>query len=305
MAAKPKAKETEISVIEIDRGEAAFCIIGGTSLIFNRMSAKAKRQLLLPSGRMNEAERSTKLKHDPEAEYRDSVYRNPGDQPPTRLKFPAAAFKGAMETAALDSPGSKKTEVGRRVFMPDDNVDLYGVPRLLMSVVRSADMARTPDIRTRAIVSEWACIVRVGFAVPLVTVKAISRLLATGGIVSGVGDWRQEKGSGNHGTYRICNHDDPDFQRIIATGGRAAQDAALDKYQCYDEETEELLVWYLEEILRRGREKPQSNPAVEGNPDAPDDLDLPLPSDMAILASADTKHRAVEDGRRRQRNGKA
>lgn len=256
MAVTPKPKTEEISILEISQGAVSFGIIGTTPLIFNRMSEKAKRSLLLPSGRKNEAEKAANLKHDPIGEFRASVYRNPGDTPATRLKFPTAAFKGAMETAALDLPGTKKTEIGRLVSMPQANVDIYGIPKLLMSVVRSADMNRTPDIRTRAILAEWACIVTVQFVQPKLQAKGIGNLMAAGGITAGIGDWRQEKGSGNHGMYRLVGLEAADFKRIVAAGGRKVQDAMLDRYQCYDEETDELLSWYSAEIIRLGRDKP-------------------------------------------------
>jgi len=59
-------------------GRASFWLKGKTPIIFNAMSAKAKHDLLLPKGRKTAAEKAQTLKHDPEEEYRNSVYRSGG-----------------------------------------------------------------------------------------------------------------------------------------------------------------------------------------------------------------------------------
>lgn len=273
MATKPKT-ETEISVVPISQGQVTFAVIGTMPLIFNRMAEKAKRDLLLPRGRLTEADKASRLKHDPIREYRDSVYRHKRDDFPTRLKMPAPAFKGVMTTAALRLPGAKKTEIGQLTWVVGEHVDLYGVPKLRMDVVRSADMNKTPDIRTRACVSRWACMVTVNFIQPNLTAQTIANLMAGGGLVSGVGDFRQEKGKGSYGQFRLADPDDAELQEIIEAGGRQDQDQALEHFQCYDEDTEELLDWYRDEIERRGREAQTSSPrkkAPKGSK-MPDDL---------------------------------
>ena len=158
-----------------------------------------------------------------------------------------------MSTAALDLPGTKKTEIGRLTWVVGTHVALYGVPELLMSVVRSADINKTPDIHTRAIVPAWACMVTVRFVQPKLTATAIANLMAAAGVIAGVGDFRQEKGKGNFGQFRLVNPDDAEFRKIVAEGGRVAQDEALLNYRCHDEETEELLDWYSAEVIRLGR----------------------------------------------------
>jgi hypothetical protein len=71
-------------------------------------------------------------------------------------------------------------------------------------------------------------------------------------MVSGVGDWRQEKGSGNYGCFKLVSEDDKDYQRIIKTMGRKAQVKAMAEPECFDAETEELLSWFEAETKRRG-----------------------------------------------------
>lgn len=250
MARTTTAKAEEISILEISQGTASFALIGTSPLIFNRMATKAQRELLMPKGRKNAAERAANLKHNPLEEYRNSVNRNKGDEAATRLCMPAPAFKGAMMTAALDLPGTKKTEIGRLVWVQGTAVDVYGVPELFMTPVRSADIGHTPDIRTRAIIPEWACVVTVNFVRPKLNVQSIARLMAAGGIIAGVGDFRQEKGKGSYGQFSAVELDNEEFRRIVAAGGREVQDAALAEPRCYDEETEELLSWFTGEVLK-------------------------------------------------------
>ena len=45
---------------------------------------------------------------------------------------------------------------------------------------------------------------------------------------------------------------DPAFAQVVSTGGRAAQIAAMDDPQCYDDQTEELMGWFDVEVKRRG-----------------------------------------------------
>jgi hypothetical protein len=255
MAVKPKSKDQpdEISILEITTGMIQFAVLGESPLIFNRMSEKAKRELLLPRGRLTTAAKAVNVKHDPIQEYRDSVYRNAGPDPATRLKLPSPSFKGALCTAALDIPGARKSEIGRLVWVPGTHVDIYGVPQLFMGVVRSADISHTPDIRTRAILPRWAGVVTIRFVQPKLTGKAIASLMAAAGIISGVGDFRQEKGKGNFGQFRCVDASDEEFLDVIKTGGREAQDEALHHFTCYDEDSEELLQWYEKEIRNRGR----------------------------------------------------
>lgn len=72
-------------------------------------------------------------------------------------------------------------------------------------------------------------------------------------MIQGVGDWRPEKGSGNFGQFELVSEDDPDYLRIIGTGGRQAQIGAMESPAPYDQDTEELLAWFDSEIDRRGK----------------------------------------------------
>ena len=246
---KSKTQTTnEITIVPMRVEEASVCIIGRNAMIYNAMSEKSKHELLLPRGRRSAAAKAETLKHDPLTEYRNSVYRYRADDGPTRLFFPTGAFKKAIATAALDLPGVKKTQVARLCWITEDKVSIYGTPQVLMSVVRSADMNRTPDIRTRAILPKWACTFKISSAQPILKHEDIVRLLTTAGFTVGIGDWRQEKGSGSFGQFRICPATDPEFKAIVKSGGIKAQDAALEEPAPYDVETETLWSWYGEQM---------------------------------------------------------
>ena len=252
--AKPKNTAPEVQsvdVMQVVRGGINVCVLGSSPLILNRMSEKAKRELLMPKGKKTAVEKATSLKHNPIEEYRASAYRiNAGDSP-TLLAALSTSFKGAMATAALDLPGTKKAQIGRLTYVNGDYVPIYGVPQLFMSIVRSADMNRTPDVRTRAIVAKWACYLSITYIRPLMREQAVSNLLAAAGMSIGVGDWRPEKGKGNYGQFELVSSDDPRFLEIVANGGREAQIEALENPTCYDDETASLLGWFDEELARR------------------------------------------------------
>jgi hypothetical protein len=229
----------------------ALALVGSSPLVFNRMSEKARQELLLPRGRKTAADKQASLKHDPMREFRASAYAMPeGD---ALLGIMATAVKGAMRTAALDLSGTSKAQIGRLVYVQGDYVPVYGVPKLFMSVVRQAGMNHTPDIRTRAIVPEWAALVHITYVVPLLTPTNIANLLAAAGITVGIGDFRQEKGAGNYGLFAVANPDDPAFVAIREEGGREAQAAAMASPAFYDEDSEVLFTWYEDERARRGK----------------------------------------------------
>jgi len=242
-----------LETIEVDPlkvGSVQVWLRGRTPLICNRMAAKAMRELLLPRGRKGKAERDQSLKHAPENEYRNSVSMRVGTGP-TRLVFPSPAVKGAMASAALETKGTSKTQIGRLVWVDGYSCNLYGVPKLHMAIVRSADMNKTPDVRTRAILPEWCIPVEIKFVMPQMSEKTIMQLLANGGIIIGIGDFRQEKGKGNFGQFEVVT--EAECKNIIKGGGLKAQDEALKNPECFDSDAEELLSWFKTEVGQRGK----------------------------------------------------
>lgn len=248
------AVETTIDIRPIEARTINIGIVGTRPLILNRLSNKAKQELLMPKGRKTTAERASSLKHNPIQEFNDAPELIDDENAPTLLGFPAAAFKKGMSSAALRVPGVRKAEINQLVWVEGDLTPIYGVPQMLMSVTRSADMNRTPDIRTRVIVPEWATVIAVTFTVPILNDTSVANLLSAAGTLCGIGDWRTEKGSGTYGQYRITNPDtDEEFKRIVAGGGRAVQVAGMEAAEPYNRETEELFSWFTDELKTRGK----------------------------------------------------
>src|SRR5689334_15123481 len=148
----PKSKENDetIVVTEVSEGRIDAVLVGRSPLILNRMAEKAKRQLLFPSSRKTAADKAATMKHNPLEEFRASAHQLA--QGPTLLGFQSAGVKRAIASAALDMPGSvSKAKIGRLAWVPGEHLSVYGRPEIFMTVVRMADINRTPDIRTFAI----------------------------------------------------------------------------------------------------------------------------------------------------------
>ena len=158
-----------------------------------------------------------------------------------------------MCTAALETPGLTKTGAQRLLFMPGDHVALYGTPQLRMDVVRSADINRTPDVRSRCYLPRWGAEVEIRFVTPQLSVQSVIALLCNAGILIGVGDFRQEKGKGSFGSFRVLGEgeDDAEWNDLITNHGRAAQDAALDNPEYADQDTKDLMEYFFSEVKRR------------------------------------------------------
>lgn len=244
----------EVSILEVEKGRIEVCVLGTTPLLLHRMSEKSGRELLMPSGRLNAAEKTARLKHNPLEEYRAAAYTIKGDEAPTRLAMPSGAFKSAMCSAAVDIPGAAKAQFGRLTTVEaqyGEYVSIFGVPKLHIGIVRLSDMNRTPDIRSRPIIPVWACRLSITYVRPILREQTVVRLLAAAGIMRGIGESRPERGGAN-GQFELVGEDDARWQAIVKTGGREAQDAALHEPECFDEEAATMYAWFLEEVVRRG-----------------------------------------------------
>lgn len=247
-------KKAEAGTLQIDalkQGRVTLKLIGTTPFYFNAMSAKAKRSLLIGGGKKTAAERK-EIKHNPEEEFRDSIYRMPNGE--TLLGFPAPGVKGAMATAALETPGVTKSSVQRLIFLPEQKIKMWGKPYLKMDVVRSADMNKTPDIRTRAFLPRWCAEVDIAFVQPTLSTHAIVSLLQNAGVVVGIGDFRQEKGRGSYGTFSVAGDDLGDWQGYwdeVTQEGRDVQQYAMENPEFADDDTLELMGLLEEERQRR------------------------------------------------------
>ncbi len=245
-----KSNDT-LQIDALKQGRVTLRLIGATPLYFNAMSAKAKRDLLIGGGKKTAAEKKH-IKHNPEQEFNDSVYRLP--EGPTLLGFPAPGVKAAMAEAALETKSVTKASANRLIFMPEQRIKIWGKPYLKMDVVRSADINKTPDIRTRAFLPQWCAEVDIAFVTPTLSVHAVVSMLSNAGAIIGIGDFRQGKGKGAYGTFSVHGDDMGDAQAIwkeITAQGRKVQQKAMDNPECADDETAALMGLLEEERVRR------------------------------------------------------
>lgn len=256
MAIKKTSSTEPLHVEKLKRNFTTVFVLGTTPLVMNRLSKKAKEELLLPRRTMNKAARAQTQKHNPPEEFRDSIYRCRDLGAPTLLHIPNGAFKKSMASAALDMEGATKAQIGRLVQITDATVHIYGVPYLYMEPVRLAGIVKTPDIRTRAKLPQWCCKFEIKYVGNQIRQQDIVNLMDAAGDIVGVGDGRTEKGTYNNGQWRLCEPDDKEWHAIANKQARKAQQAAMDNPTAVDEETEELLSWYYAEILRREQDQP-------------------------------------------------
>lgn len=247
-----KTQNTTMEIHALKQGRIKLRMIGQTPMYFNSMGAKAWRDLLVGGGKKTAAQKKD-IKHNPEQEFRDSIYKkSTGD---TYLCFPAAGVKGAMSTAALETAGITKSSVQRLIFLPESHIQIWGKPYMKMDIVRSADMNKTPDVRTRAFLPNWCAEVDIRFVTPTLSTHSIVSLLSNAGTIVGIGDFRQEKGRGSYGTFSVSGSEDMgDMQAVwneITQEARDVQEAAMNDPECFDEQTAELMEFMQEERLRR------------------------------------------------------
>jgi hypothetical protein len=250
--AKARVQET-VTIQPLKMGVIRLRIIGIQPLIQNRMAEKVKQTLLVGGGKKTAAEKR-EIKHHPLDEFRSSIEMLPGAQADkTAVGLRVVAVKAAMCDAAIETAGATKAGTQRLLFMPGDLVSLYGTPQLRMDVVRSADINKTPDIRTRAYFPKWGAEIEIRFVTPSLSATDVMTLLANAGILIGIGDFRQQKGKGSFGAFRIISdtEDDAEWNDLIANHGKAAQLAAIQSPEYANPDTVDLMEFWDQENRRR------------------------------------------------------
>ena len=250
MAQAKKKTPDRVDIQKIEMSIITFNLLGTSPLICNKFQQKAWQEMLLPSRQTNRAALETKLKHDPYAEFRGSVYMNRDKKEKALLHLPSGAFHASIAAAAIDLPGAKKAQIERLTKVEDMHINLFGAPQIMCAMVRNSDISRTPDVRTRAIFPQWALRITVRYVTRLITERSVAHLVGAAGIIIGIGDWRSQKG-GKFGSFEAVSDDNKAWKSIMETQGRAAQEKALATPIYFDEDTEELLMWFDEEVRRR------------------------------------------------------
>ena len=259
--ARGKPTETAIEITALNEGVLDFHLRGTSPLFYHRFAVKAWHELVYPSGKKTIADRAGSLKHDPLEEYRQSVYAHIENDHPTRFYFPGSAFRRSMSSAALRIPGVTKTAVSQLAWVNELKVDMYGMPSLSMMMVRNSDMNRTPDVRTRLVLEEWACKISVRFAQPILNERNIVNLIGAAGKWMGIGDGRGEKGIFHFGAFDVVDSDDPAWHLIVTNGGRAAQEGQQTEGG-QDHEIDP------DGLVTKGEAVPQPEPVVGYHPSA-------------------------------------
>ena len=249
-ATKSITQETTIHVEPLRQARIRLRIIGTTPMFQHRMAAKAMRSLLIGGAKKTAAEKKN-IKHHPHEEFLEAAEILSSG--PTALGLRMVAVKSAMYTAALETNGMTKTGAQRLLFLPGDHAALYGTPQLRMDIVRSADMAKTPDVRTRPFLPKWGAEIDIAYIEPQLNAGSVVSLLCNGGVLVGLGDFRQEKGKGNFGCFRVIGPGevDAEWDDLVKNHGREAQAEALENPQPANDETRELLEFYQGEVKRR------------------------------------------------------
>lgn len=257
MMKKKQDKETEVGDIKVSHERVRVYVVSrptSPGMLCNRVAEKAMRELLMPSTK-TKADKQQKLKHDPIAEFRSAAYTDLNPKAETLILQRAVAFKAALcsVNSDIENSGTSRAQLQRCVFVPGEFVGIYGIPYVHMTITRTAGMQRTPDIRTRAVLREWAACFDLEYTAPVLTGGKVLQLLAAAGLMRGVGDYRPEKG-GPFGAFEIVDATDERYQRIVKTGGRKAQVEAMEAALPADDDTRDLLEWFKTEVRSRGRE---------------------------------------------------
>tara|TARA_R100001480_G_scaffold37883_1_gene50728 strand:- start:12 stop:794 length:783 start_codon:yes stop_codon:yes gene_type:complete len=251
VAKKTTVKEMGLSIDPLQQTEVSFKIIGTAPLIYNSMSLKAQKTLLMGAAKKTAAEKK-EIKHNPEEEFVDSCYINGTNG--SYLSFPSTGIKRGMATAALETAGVTKASINRGIYVVGEHINVWGKPYMNMSVVRSSDINRTPDIRTRAKLPNWCTEVTVRYINPTFSQLDITALLVNAGTLCGLGDWRIEKG-GPMGGYRIVQTKDDQkiFDRLVKEEGATCQKLALEnpEIEAHDNMSHELYEAITQERLKR------------------------------------------------------
>ena len=215
-----------LGIEPLDQYETHVKILGTSPLIYNSMSAKAQQTLFLGARKKTAAEKK-EIKHNPEEEFVDSCYEDGING--AHLSFPSTGIKRGMATAALETAGVTKASINRCIYVVGEHINVWGKPYMNMSVVRSSDINRTPDIRTRAKLPNWCTEVTIRYIYPTFSQKDILSLVTNAGTLCGLGDWRIEKG-GPMGGYRIAltKEDFKLWDKIVKEEGETCQKLSLE-----------------------------------------------------------------------------
>jgi hypothetical protein len=192
MATKKQAEQT-ITLPALNIKFLKLRLKGDSALICHAWSEKAKRQML--EKQMKKAKQAKEAK-DPEADYRDSLYKHPDGG----YGFPSVAFKAAAVDACSSIEGVTKVEARGAFHIMGDMVKIEGEPQPREDMVRVG--MGTADIRYRGEFREWGAEISLRYNANVLSPEQIANLFNTAGFAVGVGEWRPQK-DGSFGMFHV------------------------------------------------------------------------------------------------------
>lgn len=226
-AKKETAKKSEAEIINIgklDMERMPLRIVGETPLIVHAWSEKAKKEML--AAQMGKKEGKKKETKDPVQDFLCTAYwltPMPTDnsfetfqktvEDGARFMFPVTALKNAS-VAAPYRMGWTKDKVSMRGAMwlwdanpkgdvPIEMMEIHydGMPEMREDMVRLN--GQTADLRYRMQYAKWHMDVILEYNKSgKYSLEALINIINAGGIVCGLGEWRNEKG-GLFGRYHV------------------------------------------------------------------------------------------------------
>lgn len=203
-------------------------VVGLSPLITHAWSEKAKREML---AKMVKAVKVGKDERKPEQEFQDSLYTISEGQ----YGFPVTAVKKCLLSVAHKDRGIAKTTVMGALWLDFKIIqarpalagalcDMPIIPIYGSKPVMREDMVRikgrggsTANFAYRAQFSTWAMRLSGKFDPQQIPVEALGWLIDTGGLATGIGDWRNEK-SGIFGSFRPAQAEEAEEWEAFAAG---------------------------------------------------------------------------------------
>lgn len=202
---KTNGELTEIKIPPIDFGYAKIKLVGETPLITNKMSEKAKQQML--DKQMKRAKAGKEAKNPQEC-FEGSLYVIPSNNGgPRKYGIPAGGIKQCAVSACRFVDGMKMTEVQGAFHImagPGNLIEIIGdKPVIDESIVRVGRFPnKVADIRYRARFDKWAVAFEVKFNKRAISIEQLANLFDNAGFSVGLCEWRPEK-KGNNGMFHV------------------------------------------------------------------------------------------------------
>lgn len=198
MAVGTATVAVEIPAIGIQTMEIV--LIGDSPLISHKWSEKSMKMML---DKQQKKARGGKEAKDLDRDFKESIYRLPGNEP----AFPAIAFKAAAVTACTSVDGMTKVQARQAFHIVGDLIEIDGDPTMRVDMVRVG--MGTADIRARAEFKKWSVTLNVRYNTSTLSPSQIINLFNIAGFGVGVGEWRPEK-DGSFGMFHVATQEELD-----------------------------------------------------------------------------------------------